>query len=320
MDELLIQVSTSYKGSNPGVDHGLVEVRKPPDIPRPTSDAASPADALKILRGEPDYETLVKTLQYLHSKSSGIDIASPSAHTSQLVHALVSDILPNYWNTLQDEEATLVKGRSKRTSPMKLFLSCLRSVTGLNAILLSLKQATQQSRTPKKTIGGGNIQDTLSRLLQVISRLLEGNEIVQTISGKIFESDMPLRRKAMWNEFVSSIAGGKILGNCAEADDIINDLDKSIHLKHWVSDGALYSEWLAKNITKWAISMSLDSDEDSWKCCSELLSKSLRLGYGGKVNAGFMQSQANMMQTILLKSFVLSYLVTTITHRDLKSF
>ena len=156
--------------------------------------------------------------------------------------------------------------------------------TGLNLIILNLKQAIQQSQEPKKSIGGGNIQDVLLRLLQVVSRLLEGDETIQFISKRIWHSsNTPQRQKAMWNEFLGVVVGGRILGTCAQADDIINDLSKDLHEKHWVSDGTLYSKWLAENITHWARHIQLDSDY-AWKCCGEVLSKSLRLGYNGKIS------------------------------------
>lgn len=288
MEGWLTPVSISYKGSAQEQGKDLVEIRNSPDVTpnlalKNLKKAESPADALEILRNEPDYDTLIATLQYLANETSDVNITSPSAHASQLVHVLVSDIAPSYWSILQEPESAQMKGRSKRSSDLKLFLFCLRSVTGLNSIILSLKQAIQQSQQPKKSIGGGNVRDVLSRLLQVMSKLLEGDETIQLISKRIWHSsDTAQKQKALWNEFLSVAAGGRILGTCAQADDIVNDLSKDLHEKHWVSDGALYSKWLAKNITNWARNIQLDSD-DVWKCCGELLSKSLRLGYNGKI-------------------------------------
>jgi telomere length regulation protein len=280
MEGWLTPVSTSYNGPSQEQEKDLVEIRKPPEVISHLK-AASPVEALEILRNEPDYETLISTLRYLANATSDFNITSPSAHASQLVHVLVSDIVPTFWSVLQQSDSAQKEGLSKRTTDLELFLFCLRSVTGLNAIILSLKQAIQQSREPRKTIGGGQIQDDLARLLQVISTLLKGDETVKVISERIWHaSNVSHRQKAIWNEFLSIAAGGRILGTSAEADDTINDLSKGIHEKHWVSDGVLYCRWLTRNITHWAKTISIDSDV--WKYCGEILSKSLRLGYSGK--------------------------------------
>lgn len=279
MEGLLTKVSTPYEGLQ---ENELVEVQKPPDAtPSKVLRVQTPSEALGILRNEPNYETLLTTLKYLADGSSGINITSPSAHASQLVHALVFETVPTYWDVLRDLDSGQKEEDGKRTSALHLLLFCLRSVTGLNALILSLKQAIQQSREPKKPIGGDNVRDVLSRLLEVISRLLEGDETIKKISTDIWDSsNPPSKLKSMWDEFLSVTAGARMLGTCAEADDIINDLSKDIHEKYWVSDGTLYSKWLAENITHLALDIPLDS-EVFWKCCGELFSKSLRLGFNG---------------------------------------
>jgi len=73
----------------------------------------------------------------------------------------------------------------------------------------------------------------------------------------------------------------RYLGIGAEAETIINELSKGFGEKYWVSDGTLYSKWLASNISQWASALDL-SQESEWKACVELLSKSFRLGYTGK--------------------------------------
>jgi telomere length regulation protein len=117
----------------------------------------------------------------------------------------------------------------------------------------------------------------------LISRLLEGEETIYRILTSIWDpSVVPSTQKAIWNGFLSVTGGGRILSVSAEAEDTINELSKDIQGKYWVSDGILYSRWLAQNITHLAKTMPLDSEND-WKCCVELLSKSLRLGYTGKL-------------------------------------
>jgi len=284
MEDWLTPVSTSYSGPAQPQEKHLVEIRKPPEFnsDTPQKQATSPSEALEILRNEPNYETLISTLRYLAEDTSDFNITSPSAHASQLVHVLVTDIVPNYWSMLQQPDNSRSTTNLARVSDLGLFLSCLRSITGLNAIILNLKQGIQQSQESKKKIGGGKIQDVLERLLQVMSKLLEGHRTIWLVSEAIWSpSNISLKQKAMWNEFLSITAGGRVLGICAEADSIINNLSKHIHNKHWPSDGGLYSRWFAQNIIYWAKTIPLDSGMN-WKRCSELLSKSLRLGYTGK--------------------------------------
>jgi telomere length regulation protein len=322
MEGLFTPVSTSYKTPAQELEKELVEIRKPPEvISKPTSPAASPAEALEILRNEPDYEALISTLRYLRKGTSDFNITSPSPLASQLVHVLVSEIVPSYWSVLQQSHGVRKQGLSKKTSDLKLLLLCLRSVTGLNAVLLSLKQTIQQSKDSKKSIGGSSIQDVLTRLLQLMSGLLEGDETIETISESIWGlSNASSKQKAIWNEFLSIVGGGRILGICAEADDIVNELSKDILEKHWASDGVLYSRWFARNITHCARTIPLDS-EDTWKCCVEFLSKALRLGYSGRHPTPKLETCANRMQKLSSRRLSApSSLTTLATLQDLVGF
>jgi telomere length regulation protein len=145
MESFLTPVSTSYKSPGRPLENELVEVRKPLEvISKPTSKAATPAEALEILRNEPDYETLISTLRYLTKDNSDFNITSPSPLAAQLVHVIVANIVPNYWNVFQESHSGVKarkQGLSKTASDLEVLLFCLRSVTGLNAILLNLKQA-----------------------------------------------------------------------------------------------------------------------------------------------------------------------------------
>jgi telomere length regulation protein len=157
----------------------------------------------------------------------------------------------------------------------------LRSVTGLNAILLGLKQRIQQSKSTKKAFGGPSIQDILGILLHVLQALLEGVDTVETIWKSIHRSsDAAPKQKAIWQEFLGLIGGGKLLGTSAEAEDVINDLSTKTGRKHWVADGNLYSLWLGRNISCWANSLPNDAPI-LFKDCGGLLSKSFRLGHAG---------------------------------------
>ncbi|KAG4443717.1 hypothetical protein IFR05_000806 [Cadophora sp. M221] len=284
MEGLLTPVSTSYKNGSKESEDALVEVVKAPEPkskPR-LKTASTPGEALEILRNEPDHVTLISTLRFLRKSDHGFDITSPSPLAAQLVHTIVSDTVPNYWHVLQESPngkkgETEKRGRS--STDLEILLLCLRSVTGLNSVLLSLKQQIQKSKELKKSIGGPKIEDILVINLQLLQALLGGSKTVGIIwAGLCATSDTQSKQKAVWNEFLGLVGGGKILGIAAESENVINDLSKRIGDRHWVAEGILYSRWLSQNITYWAKNLPADA-EAGWMSCAELLSKSFRLGH-----------------------------------------
>jgi telomere length regulation protein len=260
----------------------LINTARPP-APKPSFQLAStPAEALELLRSEPDYNALILTLRYLVNYPD-FSIQLPSPLASQLVQVLLTDIVPSYWNILREgRKLNAPKKGSSKLSELELLLSCLRSVSGINGILLSLKRHIQQSRESKKAVGGPNFEELLTFYLQLLQALLEGSQTVETIWKSIYgSSGSQSKQKTVWNEFLSIVGSGKILGIAAEAEDVINDLSKKVGEKHWVANGSRYSSWLARNLTRWIKDLGTDSD-DALKCCGELLSKSCRLGYTGE--------------------------------------
>jgi telomere length regulation protein len=304
MEGLLTPVSTSYKSLDQGEEDILVEVKNPEKLPpKPAFKASSPTEALEILKNEPDHETLVSTLRSLNEDSSDFSITSPSPLAAQLVHVIVSSIVPNYWNLLFNGTKSLAKKRakSKKLSDLELVLSCLRSSTGLNALLLNLKQLIQQSKETKKAVGGPNIPDVLTILLQVLTEVIKDDETVEEISNSIWNTATPsLKQKAVWNEFLSTVGTGKIVGLAAEAEDVANGLSKKVDEKYWIADGRAYSSWLARNITHWARSLHPDS-EIGHKCCGELLGRAFRLGYTGKLVGYGFESHLTYLKKMLSK-------------------
>lgn len=311
MEGLLTPVSTSYTGKRE--EDALVEVKKTEKAPsRPSFKASTPAEALEILKNEPHHESLITTLRFLGEGNPDFSITSPSPIAAQLVHVLVSNIVPNYWSVLFESDKTSngrKRAKSKKASDLELLLSCLRSVMGLNALLLSLKQLIRQSKETQKTVGGPNIHDVLTTLLQVLTELIQGNETVEEISNSIWNFTItPLKQKAIWNEFVGIVGSGKILGLAAEAEDVVSELSKKIGHKYWIADGSAYSSWLACNITHWARNLPIDS-ENEWKCCGDLLCKAFRLGYAGKFLGYNPKSKSDKSTEDAIKKIVTSILL-----------
>jgi telomere length regulation protein len=222
-------------------------------------------------------------LKFLGKEQSDFSITSPGPIAAQLVYVLVSDTVPTYWNVLQ--ESSRRKKAAKQESFLEILLSCLRSVTGLNAVVLSLKQHIQLSKETQKAVGGPNIQSILVILLQLLQALLGDNQTVEAIWKNIHHSsNIPAKQKAIWNEFLGLVGNGKILGVAAEAEDIINYLSKKVGERYWIADATLYCLWLARNVTHWSRNLSADSEIEI-KGCGELLSKSFHLGYTGMINS-----------------------------------
>ena len=118
-------VSTSYSDPGQQQEIDLVEIRKQPERSLNTAPkkATSPTEALEILRSEPDYETLISVLDFLSEGTPDFNITSPSTHASQLVHVLVTDIVPHYWSILQESDNLQKTRNPARRSDLALFLS-----------------------------------------------------------------------------------------------------------------------------------------------------------------------------------------------------
>ena len=300
MEVLLTPVSTLYEDKRE--KDALIEVKEPQKPHKPSFKASTPAEALQVLKNEPDHESLISTLRFLSQDSSEFNITAPSPIAAQLVHVLVSDIVPSYWPLLfESKKPRRKRAKSKNEPELELLLSCLRSVAGLNALLLNMKQLIQQSKENNKAVGGANIQDCLTILLQVLTEVIHGDDLVENISNALWSSTTrPQQQKATWNELLGITGSGKIVGLAAEAEDAIGELSKKILERCWVADGSAYSCWLARNITHWAKSLPKES-ENEWRNCGELLCKAFRLGYSGNFQATTTSRKLTNLQRISSK-------------------
>lgn len=158
MDDLLTPVSTIYKKQGQKDEEALVEISTSSRLIQPANETlqnptqlSNAKDALEILKNQPGSEDLKSVLDFLN-KDSNFSITSPGPLASQLIHVLVSEVIPNYWNIIHGGNG---KAKSNRQSHnLKLILSSIRSMAGINAILLNLKRLIQQSKETKKNIGG----------------------------------------------------------------------------------------------------------------------------------------------------------------------
>jgi telomere length regulation protein len=244
----------------------------------------SAEEALHILRNEPDYDSLVETLRLLRRgkfEQESFHITKPSPTGAQIVHVLVADIAPNYWTLFQEDALDNLENR-KKTSNLQLFLDCLRSLPGVNAVLLRLRALTQEAKSEKKDVKRPDLVSNLRITLALLEEILQGADCIRRIwASSNVEAQGPSQRRLLAQECLALLGGGRIVSYAAEADAILNlvtDKKRSEGTSR-ILDGAEYSSWLGQNVVEW---ISQDISADDSKLCSDLLARALRLGYAGK--------------------------------------
>ena len=288
MDDFFTPISTTYTKSKETTSLG--GPRSPGTAPAAVTRSkragvSSPEDALETLKAQPDYDALISVLNYLSKPElSGTSKASFSIHTSsplsaQITQVLVTEIAPNYWPLLR--EGSLDGSQSAgRTTDLDIFLECLRSLAGLNTILLRLRALVQEIKAGK---GGPKRPDlvlNINLVLELLCALLDGSSTVQSVwSRATARSGGTSKNHHVSHELVSSLARGKVVALAAEADALSREGPSSAH---WVSDGQKYSKWLALSIASW---VKDDASDEGLKVCGELLVRSLSLGYPGSCSA-----------------------------------
>ncbi|QSZ29241.1 hypothetical protein DSL72_003753 [Monilinia vaccinii-corymbosi] len=283
MDGLLTPVSIIYKNKEQKDENSLVEISTSLPGIQPANEAysnpihiSSIEEALKSLKNQPSFEDLKSVLVFLDQETV-FNITSPSPLASQLVHVLVSEVIPNYWSILHESSGK--SEEKKKSHTLKLLLNSIRSIAGINAIVLDLKRLIQQSKETKKNIGGINIQESLNIQLQLCVEVLGGDSTIEKLWNTITKSsDIPTKQRTLFNELLALIGSGKMVGVTAEAEAISNELSKKPNERYWVTDGSSYSRWLGQNIIFWLKSLPEDV-EHAWKSCTELFGKCLRLGH-----------------------------------------
>ncbi|RMZ85132.1 hypothetical protein DV738_g10, partial [Chaetothyriales sp. CBS 135597] len=225
-----------------------------------------PDQASEILRNQPEPDDLFAVLQYLQSGIDGkhgfsVHIASPAA--SQVISAIVTNILPDYWHTYQRAELSSLETKSR-----EYIVNVLRSVPGIGALLLQLKQLSTASVAQKPIL-----LDTTSVLAAVLKPSTTLRVLLQDTISLYPKQTL---RHAVWQEVVALLAGSKVLSVASQAV-----LSMSLEIGSdtaFVADGVQYAQWLARNISTAAISLS-PNDSPSWAMLSRISKRGLNLGY-----------------------------------------
>ncbi|KAI1866479.1 hypothetical protein JX265_007780 [Neoarthrinium moseri] len=275
MEDLLTPVSRTYRKAEE--DDAFLTASQPAKsatVSKPEFKGTSPEEALEALKTQPDYETLLSILKYLRQGTKGrndFNLLRPSPQAAQIVHVLVTEIVPNYWTILKDTSMN-----QKRTNDLEYLLDCLLSLTGINATLAFLRtlllEARRDPRGLKQSHAVYNVRfiaDLLRLILQPddqIRRIWQGSSSSETNAGKI---------RALRQEFTSLVAGGKIVSLAAEAEAILREAEKSDG-PSWIADSKAYVGWLSSNLVSWVKSME---GGDDVKLGADLVSRSLKLGH-----------------------------------------
>ncbi|KAH7269784.1 telomere length regulation protein-domain-containing protein [Fusarium redolens] len=280
MDDLLTPVSTTYLKPRNEPEPLFTEVKpaSPQKKPAKISDSSTADEIIDALKNQPDYDTLISILKFLNSPkpaSGNFSFSTPSPKSASIVHLLVSEIASNYWTLLLEgniEDDT--KGRTALPRDADLFLSCLRSLTGLNALITQIRALIQESRLGGKEEKRADLSINAGISLSVLSSILGRDGSISTIwsSSTKGVSNAALQR-VQCQKLGSILTNGQIVSIAAEALEVMGR-DRIDDEAHWIADGLQYSRWLGNAIVSW-VNSSPEPDGMVFVC--ELFQKSLSL-------------------------------------------
>lgn len=290
MDDLLTPVSTTYLKPRNEPEPLFTEVKpastastqkKPPSI----SDKSTADEIIDALKSQPDYDTLISILNFLNnpkSASSNFSFSTPSPKSASIIHLLVSEIASNYWTLfLEGDIEDDTKGKTELPRDADLFLGCLRSLTGLNAVITQLRVLIQESRLGGKEERRADLSINTGILLSILSSILGSAQSISTIWSTSIKgiSSVALQR-VQCQKLVSILSNSQIVSIAAEALEVMGR-DKVDDGVHWIADGLKYSTWMGNAIVSWVHS-SPEPDGMAFAC--ELFQKSLSLHHSGKTH------------------------------------
>jgi telomere length regulation protein len=287
MDDLLTPVSTTYLKSRKEIEPLFTEVKtsSPQPEPRKTTTISTVDDAVDALKNQPDYDSLIAVLQFLTNtkpSSDNFSLSRPNPKSALIIHLLVSEIAPNYWTLLLEGSFDGV-AQSAAVLPRdaELFVACIQSLTGLNAVLTQIRTLIQESRMGGKEEKRSDLSLNANVLLSVLSAVLGGHGAISAIWSASTKGipDAALQR-VQSQKLASILTNGQIVSTSAEALEIIGR-DRERDENKWIADGLQYSRWIGNSIVSWIRS---SPEESAMTFASELFQKSLSLHHSGKLH------------------------------------
>ncbi|GKU12766.1 unnamed protein product [Fusarium langsethiae] len=304
MDDLLTPVSTTYLKPRKETEPLFTEVKpsSPQPEPRKITAISTADDAVDVLKNQPDYDSLVSVLQFLTStkpSSDSFSLSTPSPKSTLIVHLLVSEIASNYWTLLLEGSFDGVS-QSATVLPRdaELFIACIQSLTGLNAVIAQIRTLLQESRIGGKEEKRADLSLNANILLSVLSAILDGHGAVSAIwSASTKGIPNPALQRVQSQKLGSILTNGHIVSTSAEALEIIGR-DRERDETKWIADGLQYSKWMGNSIVLWVRS---SPEADAMTFASELFQKSLSLHHSEilikTVIDGLLLSKESSVQT-----------------------
>lgn len=278
MDDLLTPVSTTYLRTKRDEEPLLSEARPTKRIRDTTSPAtvSSEDEALQVLKSQPDYDTLAAVLGYLTGADAS-QLQAPSPKSAAIVHALVIEIVPNYWTLLHEGSANEGSGSTSSKPPdAELLLRCLRSITGLNAVVAHVKALILESRNNGKEPARPDVKLNLGVFLHLLASLLAGDDSIRSIwTCSTFALADTAIKKVQSQHLVSLIASGLILSAAAEASTVVGKEVPTAEVA-WVADGVEFSRWIGRNVASW---VKLKPPDHQVVFCFDVFQRAMSLGY-----------------------------------------
>jgi len=236
----------------------------------PTSLSDDAREILKCQPGLEDIEAVLAYIQYGIDGQHDFNIMLTGPKSSQLMRVLVTTTIPDLWPNLSLSKIGTSAKRMRST-----LLQAFFSVTGIEALLEQIRFHTRPS--------ANNNHEALVVYVDFLGNLLEDSgTVLKLLSQATGLYQKEIQRRLFWQSVVSLLAGSKILASTASIPNTVAETGSSLNVPTWLLNGAEYSNWLARNIVKVAISLG-PNDKHSWSNLSQLLKRALSLGYKGKV-------------------------------------
>ncbi|KAF4587724.1 DNA replication checkpoint protein tel2 [Ophiocordyceps camponoti-floridani] len=271
MDQELRPVSTTYLRTRHAQHLSPSDLRPYKKAKEGLSAAgvSSPDDALEVLKSQPDYDDLVVVLRYLAKEEAQLRLPTPTS--ASITHALISEIVPNYWAILRENSG------GDESEHLQLLLASLRSVTGLNAIITQCKVLIQEANLFSKEARRPEISLNLRLLLDLLASLLEGHGSIRLLwEAAVTNRVDATTGKGLSQQLAALLSNGRILSTAAEASAMVG----REALGCWLADGIDYSVWIGRNLSSWA-GAQMSDDEVSF--AFDVFQRSMSLGYSGSL-------------------------------------
>ncbi|KAI8940268.1 hypothetical protein NX059_003970 [Plenodomus lindquistii] len=262
MADLLTAVSSKKTTTTKSLIHEVESLDIQEDVQIDSAESA-----LKALKSQPSRGAVSSVLRYLTRDDFSLILPQPS--NASIAHQLVTDTIPNYWRTLEDEPE------------LKLIAQVLRNPTGLGHIVTRLRTLIADSRDTKVP---GDVRNTLEHIedvLDVLDRVLRGNMTSESVLQDILAYGKNAnQKKLIWREYLAQTASGRLLSITAEAEDALKKREMTRKFS-WIADGKEYATWLGQNAV--VLISSKDASEEHLTTSIEFCTKLLALGYTDRI-------------------------------------